>query len=49
MPKHTYDEFFWNPPVELVSAFTNVNVESIWDQACKFKETIGIEKIKKRR
>ena len=32
---------FWHPPVELVSAETDHNVDSIWKQAQSFKETMG--------
>jgi LAO/AO transport system kinase len=49
MPKHTYDDYYWIPPVELVSAKQPFNVESIWNHAVKFKQEIGPEKLKDRR
>ena len=49
MPKHTSEEFTWYPPIELVSAHENFNVDSIWKQAVAFKESMGRERIAKRR
>lgn len=49
IPKHNYDDFYWLPPVELVSAKLPFNVESIWNQANKFREEMGKERLKERR
>lgn len=33
IPKYNDDDFYWIPPVELVSAKLPLNVESIWNHA----------------
>jgi len=49
IPKHNYDDFYWFAPVELVSAKMPLNIESIWNQAIKFKHAFGQDKLKARR
>ena len=44
-PKHED----WIAPVELVSAATDYNVNSIWDQAWEFKKQVGDEYLLERR
>jgi putative protein kinase ArgK-like GTPase of G3E family len=39
----------WYCPVELVSANENFNVESIWETALKFRDTVGEDYLLERR
>ena len=38
MSKHFYRGGNWMCPVELVSASTDVNIDTVWKHAIKFKE-----------
>lgn len=49
LPKHNSEEFTWYPQVELVSAKQPFNVESIWNQAVRFRDEIGKERLQRRR
>ena len=46
-PKHT--DFSWHCPVELVSASDDFNVDSIWNTAVEFRETMGEDLLIQRR
>jgi hypothetical protein len=39
--KYIEDDFQWFPPVELVSAQDNINVDAVWNTAHKFKKEMG--------
>ena len=40
---------FWHCPVELTSAETDHNVDSLWQHAMEFKDTMGPEYLQQRR
>ena len=56
MSKHMFSDVFrpeskieWFTPVELISAKSNLNVDSIWKHALRLREMLGEENVKLQR